>query len=206
MYHEVSRSQSPAGRLVRESFDRDYVERLKQGDAATERHFTKHFGDLLRLKLRARMCSVDLIEDLRQETFLRVLTALRRKDGLKCPERLGAFVNSVCQNLLCEVYRSKSRTDYGSSDQLEVLDDGASPEWALVNEERKCQVRKVLQDLPAKDRELLRMVFYDEADKDEICRRFGVDREYLRVLVHRAKARFRKELLERHGDGFYAQA
>src|SRR5215468_3959067 len=89
MYHEVSRSQSPAGRLVRESFDRDYVERLKQGDAATERHFTKHFGDLLRLKLRARMCSVDLIEDLRQETFLRVLTALRRKDGLKCPEGWG---------------------------------------------------------------------------------------------------------------------
>ena len=31
-------------------------------------------------------------------------------------------------------------------------------------------------------------------DKDEICRRFSVDRQYLRVLVHRAKARFQKKL------------
>jgi RNA polymerase sigma-70 factor, ECF subfamily len=206
MYDEVFASQSPKGGLVRELFDREYVERLKQGDPATERHFTKHFGDLLRIKLRARLRSVDLVEDLRQETFLRVLTALRRKDGLKCPERLGAFVNSVCQNLLCEMYRSKSRIDSGLPDQFEVLDDGRSPESALVSEEQKYQVRKVLEELPTKDRELLQMVFYEEADKDDICRRFRVEREYLRVLVHRAKARFRKELLERHGEKFYAQA
>jgi RNA polymerase sigma-70 factor (ECF subfamily) len=206
MYDELFASQSPKGGLVRESFDREYVERLKQGDPATERHFTKHFGDLLRIKLRARLRSVDLIEDLRQETFLRVLTALRRKDSLKCPERLGAFVNAVCQNLLCEVYRSKSRTESGLPEQFEVFDSGPGPESALLTEEQKWQVRRVLEDLPAKDRDLLRMVFYEDADKDDICRRFRVEREYLRVLVHRAKARFRKELLERHGEKFYAQA
>src|SRR5215831_6454146 len=115
MYNQVSRSQSPRAELT-ESFDREYIERLKQGDAVTERHFTKYFADLLRIKLSARINSADVIEDLRQETFLRVLTALRRKDSLKCPERLGSFVNSVCQNLLNEMYRSKSRTDYGSPD------------------------------------------------------------------------------------------
>jgi hypothetical protein len=40
------------------------------------------------------------------------------------------------------------------------------------------------------------MVFYDEVDRDEICRRFGVAREYLRVLVHRAKSRLREGLVE----------
>lgn len=206
MYDELFARQSPKGGLVRESFDREYIERLKQGDPATEQHFTEHFGNLLRIKLRARLRSVDMVEDLRQETFLRVLTALRRKNSLRCPERLGAFVNSVCQNLLCEVYRSKSRTESGLTDQIEVFDCGDSPESALVSEEQKHQVRKVLEDLPAKDRELLQMVFYEEADKDDICRRFCVEREYLRVLVHRAKGRFRKELVERHGEKFYAQA
>jgi RNA polymerase sigma-70 factor (ECF subfamily) len=75
-----------------------------------------------------------------------------------------------------------------------------------VNEERKHQVRKVLQGLPAKDRSVLYMVFYEETDREEICRRFGIDREYLRVLVHRAKLRFRKELLDRHGEGFLYSA
>jgi len=33
--------------------------------------------------------------------------------------------------------------------------------------------------------------FLEEKGKDEICKDFGVDREYLRVLLHRAKERFR---------------
>jgi RNA polymerase sigma-70 factor (ECF subfamily) len=150
--------------------------------------------------------SAQLIEDLRQETFLRVLTALRRKGGLEFPERLGAFVNTVCQNLLFELYRSESRTQSGLPDHLDIPDARASAESLLVTEERKRQVRQVLEDLPAKDRDLLYMVFYEETDKGEICRRFKVDHEYLRVLVHRAKARFRKELLEQHGEGFNAHS
>jgi RNA polymerase sigma-70 factor (ECF subfamily) len=42
-----------------------------------------------------------------------------------------------------------------------------------------------------RDRDLLRAIFLEEKEKEEICREFGVDREYLRVLLHRAKERFR---------------
>jgi RNA polymerase sigma-70 factor (ECF subfamily) len=31
----------------------------------------------------------------------------------------------------------------------------------------------------------------EEIDKDEVCRQFGVNRTYLRVLLHRAKQSFR---------------
>ena len=41
-------------------------------------------------------------------------------------------------------------------------------------------------------------VFLEEAEKTEICGRFRVDRDYLRVLVHRAKNRFR-EAFDRGG-------
>jgi len=192
----LSASHSTSEGLVRDSFDRDYVERLKNGDAETERHFTDYFGKLLRVKLRARLCHAQTIEDLTQETFLRVLIALKSKNCLQSPESLGAFVNTVCQNLLFELYRSKSSTQLSLPDHLDIPDERVNAESALVTEDRKRQVRQVLEDLPAKDRDLLRMVFYEETDKDEICRRFSVDRQYLRLLVHRAKARFRKELLE----------
>ena len=203
-YCPSSESHPSRRGLVRESFDREYLERLKAGDAETERHFIAYFGELLRIKLRARLRSCELIEDLRQETFLRVLTAVRRKNGVERPERLGAFVNSVCQNLLFEFYRSGTWDQSGAPDRLDIPDDHASTEAELVSAEWRRQVREVLRDLPAKDRELLRMIFYEETDKDEICRRFGVDREYLRVLVHRAKNRFRDELLGRHGADLYA--
>jgi hypothetical protein len=40
-------------------------------------------------------------------------------------------------------------------------------------------------------------LFLDERDKDEVCRDFGVDREYLRVLVYRAKQSFKSRYLQR---------
>ena len=51
-------------------------------------------------------------------------------------------------------------------------------------------VAKILSELSKKDQDILRMVFFEEADRDEICRRMNVDAGHLRVLLHRAKARF----------------
>jgi DNA-directed RNA polymerase specialized sigma24 family protein len=64
----------------------------------------------------------------------------------------------------------------------------------------RAHVREVLGGLPEKDQQLLRWLFFDEADKDEVCRRLGIDRNYLRVLVHRAKARFREGLERREAS------
>ena len=50
-----------------------------------------------------------------------------------------------------------------------------------------------LATLPAKERQLLEWLFFEERDKDEICRTLGIDRNYLRVLLHRAKQRFKAE-------------
>jgi RNA polymerase sigma-70 factor (ECF subfamily) len=62
----------------------------------------------------------------------------------------------------------------------------------LVNFDTKRQVQQVLDELPEKDRRLLSAVYLQELDKSEICRRQHVDPDYLRVLLHRAKGRFKK--------------
>jgi len=64
-------------------------------------------------------------------------------------------------------------------------------ERALISRETKDKVREILSEMRERDRDLLRAIFLEEKEKDEICREFGVDREYLRVLLHRAKERFR---------------
>jgi RNA polymerase sigma-70 factor (ECF subfamily) len=52
-----------------------------------------------------------------------------------------------------------------------------------------------MQTLPQKERQLLHWLFFEEADKDEVCRRLDIDRNYLRVLLHRAKQRFKTEFV-----------
>ena len=91
------------------AFDASYIERLRSGDAHIEAHFVSYFSELIRLKLRSRLNSKEAIEDVRQETFVRVLVLLRGEGGLRQPDRLGPFVNSVCNHVLLEHYRSQKK-------------------------------------------------------------------------------------------------
>jgi RNA polymerase sigma-70 factor, ECF subfamily len=52
-------------------------------------------------------------------------------------------------------------------------------------------VRQILNQLPERDRRLLQSVLLEERNKDEVCAEFGITREYLRVLLHRARQKFR---------------
>ena len=183
-------------RLPRHEFDRAYLERLSAGDPDTEAHFTRYFGDLLSLKLRSRLRSREQIEDAKQETFARVFTSLRRKSGVKTPEALGAFVNSVCNNVVFEMYRSGSKTvaleeDFDAADERQP---GADSAIAAVQDRER--VRAALVTLPPKERELLTWLFFEGRDKDQVCRDLHVDRDYLRVLLHRAKNRFRERFVQ----------
>src|SRR3981081_2212696 len=91
------------------SFNEEYVRRLESGETATVDHFTSYFTSLLSIKLRTRLRSPQQVEDVKQETFLRVLQSLGKEKGLQKPDRLGAFVNSVCNNVLLETYRAGGR-------------------------------------------------------------------------------------------------
>lgn len=183
------------------SFNAGYVESLCAGDPQAQEHFVGYFTELLHLKLRSRLQSAHAIEDVRQETFARVLSVVRKDGGLREPERLGAFVNTVCNHVLFEHYRSSGRN--------ESLDEEGRPELAAKGADAleiaaagqiKDKVREILLDLDPRDRSLLQAVFIDERDRDQVCREYGVDRDYLRVLLHRAKQEFKTEYVKRMGN------
>jgi RNA polymerase sigma-70 factor, ECF subfamily len=175
------------------AFDDDYVARLRAGDRWTEEHFLHYFSELLLIKLRSRVRTMQAVDDVRQEVFFRVIRALRAADGLRDGRKLGAFVNSVCNNVLLETYRANGRTDPLGQEHEELPGTGEDIEEALLNGETRARVRQVLDRLAPKDQQLLRALFIEERDKDEICRAFSVDRNYLRVLLYRAKEKFRSE-------------
>jgi len=178
-------------------FDQPYLERLCSGDFRTEEHFVAYFSELIQLKLRSRVRSFQAIEDLRQETFARVFVALRSEQGVRQPERLGAFVNSVCNNVLLEYYRSSAReTPIEDDEDSKFPDTSMDVIGVISHKQTEEKVRQILEGLSERDRRLIKEVFLDERDKDEVCRDFGVDREYLRVLLHRAKQSFKSLYLK----------
>ena len=87
-----------------QTFDEEYVGRLRDGDAGAEEHFAAYFGELIHLKLRRRVRTPQLVEDIRQETLCRVLRILREKGGIEDARKLGAFVSAVCHYVTAEAH------------------------------------------------------------------------------------------------------
>jgi RNA polymerase sigma-70 factor (ECF subfamily) len=180
-----------------QDFDAPYLDRLRSGDRSTQTHFVAYFGELIRLKLGKRLRSFAAIEDVQQETFARVLRVLTEK-GIHQPERLGAFVNSVCNNVLHEHQRSAHREVPAEDGVVDGIPDPAfGVVDAIATRQMQQAVGQVLDELSEKDRSLVRALFFEERDKDELCRELGVDRRYLRVLLHRAKQSFKSHYLQK---------
>lgn len=184
------------------SFDDAYVARLRARDRFTEEHFLRYFSELMLIKLRRQLRTFQAIDDVRQEVFLRVLQTIRSESGVRDGRRLGSFVNSVCNNVVLEMHRKNRRTEALGEEHEDVPDETESIEELLVTGETKARVHRVLGRLPRKERDLLHAVFFEGRDKDEVCQSFRVDRNYLRVLVHRAKEKFRSEYGPRDVDPF----
>ncbi|MBS1842338.1 MAG: sigma-70 family RNA polymerase sigma factor [Acidobacteria bacterium] len=176
------------------SFDDDYVRRLREGDPATVDHFVAYFSQLLRIKLRSRWYSPDRIEDIQQETFARVFKALQTENGIRHPERIGAYVNSVCNFVIHEKNRDDFKNQTPDESQVDPPDKILDIEGLTIKAEIMDNVRGYIAALPQREQDVIRMIFFEEKEKDEVCRSLRVDRDYLRVLLHRAIEHLRKKL------------
>jgi len=161
-------------------------------DPAIEKHFVRYFGHLIRVVVLARAGAWRLVEDVQQETFLRVLRILDKEGGLKNPERLGALVYSVCRRVLAEQLRQQGEgVRQGEQDEPSyhvLMDEG------LIRWENHRAVERALSVLTPIERQAVRMVFLEELDRRQVGQHLGLSPDYLRVVLCRAKARLRKQL------------
>jgi len=169
------------------AFDDDYVRRLRMRDPQTVAHFERYIRDLMRIKFHRKLRSAEDVEDVLQETLKRVFDAL---DQVQDGHKLGAFVNATANH----VYQEKVREDLRAKRPDGVLppNQDKSTLDALIDEETRRRVRAVIAQLEPRDRDILTAIFLEEEDKDAICARMRISREYLRVLQHRAVEKFRK--------------
>jgi len=83
-----------------QTFDDDYLRRLRDGDSQVEQHFASYFGELILLKLRRRVRTRQLMEDIRQETLCRVLRATRAAGWVSTREEFTRGFSSIAAPVL----------------------------------------------------------------------------------------------------------
>jgi RNA polymerase sigma factor (sigma-70 family) len=176
------------------AFDDEYVRRLREGDPDTAKHYVNYFKILLTIKLqRRRGLQTDDINDIIQTTHLKVFLQLKGEEGIRDGHAFGAWVHTTCTHVAQEFER-KRRNTVELDEDFESKEESALRE--LITKETKSRVRRVLQSLAKtekRDAQILRDLYFKEIDKDVICAQYGVDRDYLRVLIFRALKKFREK-------------
>ncbi len=147
----------------------------------------------LRLKLRYKVlyhvghgCAD--VDDLVQETLVRFFRAEQRQQ-IRNTEEFGAFLNGVCRNVILE-YRRRVKLEPNIDPEMPLPDAGVRPEAEIF--EMRDSIDNGLQELAERDRAILRSLYLEGREKEDICREWTMTDAQFRVVLFRAKERFRR--------------
>ncbi len=151
----------------------------------------------LRSRIRFKVC-YDVgfycpdVDDIVQETLTR-LVAADSASKIQNPESIGAFVNGICRNVISE-YRRKALRNEPMPEPVPEPPARAIPESDLF--ELRQAIAHGLDQLGERDRKVLRAFYLEEKSRDEILRQMGMTDENFRVVLFRAKEKFRAIYLQ----------
>ncbi len=127
------------------------------------------------------------IDDMVQDTLTRFLLAVR-EERVREAAAVGAFLNGICRNVVFEYRRRMLRDEPMPEIMPETPDQRIS---GAEQFEIRDAILLGLAQLSQRDRQILHALYIEEKTKDEILVDFGLSYEQFRVVLCRAKERFR---------------
>jgi RNA polymerase sigma-70 factor (ECF subfamily) len=147
----------------------------------------------LRLKLRYKVLyhvghNCPDVDDLVQESIARFIRAEQRCQ-IRNMEEFGAFLNGVCRNVILE-YRRRIRREPVLDRENPLPEAGVRPDADIL--ELRDAIDSGLAALADRDRAILRALYLDGREMDDICAQWKMSDAQFRVVLFRAKERFRR--------------
>jgi RNA polymerase sigma factor (sigma-70 family) len=173
--------------------DVELVDEVQRGVSEAEAAlYEKYSARVYYVALRELRSPADA-EDMRAETFLRVLQAIRQS-RIHSPQSLSSFVFSTAKNVIREHLRRQRRTVQIDEESEETGKYAEQP--AFLDSDVRVAIEKVVRKLKTREQVFLRMYYFEELANDEIARELGIKPERLRLIKSRALKNFR-EIYER---------
>lgn len=168
--------------------DAELVSRIFAGDAAAEAALYEKYNSRVYFLALSELHSRDDAEDIRAETFLRVIQALRQ-GKLRKPESLASFIIGIALNIIREQNRAGAKTQAISDAEYEIPDN-RSLESTFVDRDVRRSVEAATKALKPREREFLRMYYFEEKSKEEISRALGINEDRMRLVKSRTLKKF----------------
>ena len=156
-------------------------------------------NELFRLALRITLNRAEA-EDVVQETMMKVWSRREQWDQL---ESIEAFCFTICRNLSLD----KIRRMGNQSQSLEPGQDpadrsyGANPEQQAEQKDRVAIVRKLINQLPEKQRTAMQLRDIEGKSYKEIATIMDITEEQVKVNIFRARQTIKKEFKQQEEYG-----
>src|SRR5262249_3256486 len=162
------------------------AQRVRDGDPAAEELFARLFGERIRVMMVARIGDGEAARDLTQEVMMASWCAIRREQ-LRNPERLAAFVHGVARNVVKNYFRTQAGKP--AVQPLEGEAERVAAPRADPDPERRAVVSAALARLSPDDRQVLILTLVEGLPPRDIAARLGLSAEVVRARKTRATRR-----------------
>lgn len=128
-------------------------------------------------------------EDILQEVLLKIYNSI---DGLKDYRKINVWVYKISKNTIIDYYRNKNK-------ELLPLDENIFEEYieddSYNNEISKC-LNTMIEYLPEKYKEVIKLIEYNRLTQKEVSQRLGISVSAVKSRAYRARGMLKKMLIE----------
>lgn len=187
--------------------DSELVDQIYQGNRRAEAELVRRFSERVMMFLRRRGCDREACEDIAQDTFLAVISKLRKQKTNE-PDKISRYTLGITRNKYREYIRGIVNSKIETEEQIEikVAAPRPDPESQHIRRESVRIATELLEGLTQeRDRDILRRFHWLQQTKKEILSVYPelTPRDFDRV-IHNARNRF-KDLAKKRGIKFDAE-
>lgn len=178
----------------------ELVSRIEAGDGIAESELVERYARPIKLILLKRTGSVQLANDLCQDTFVVIIKKLRAGD-LNKPQCLSAFIRQTAINICIDHFRKEKRyvrQDDGTISLHHPYRDHTAKE--IDSQATRVVLENTLDQLAvSRDREILRRFYLADEDKLSICLDLKLSAKHFDRVLYRARKRMQALIVRKKG-------
>ena len=151
-------------------------------------------NELFRLALRITLNRVEA-EDVVQETMIKVWN---RRDHWEELDSIEAFCLTICRNIAIDKTRKAENQNQSLADEHDAPDHSYSsnPEEQAMQQDRVRLVRRLIDNLPEKQRSVMQLRDIEGKSYKEIAQILAISEEQVKVNIFRARQTIKQKFIE----------
>ena len=161
----------------------------QEGNTEEYERFLSEVTGILRTYLSKRMKDQDSVEDVLQDTLLSIH---RARHTYQPGKLVGPWIYAICKHRMIDFFRKFQRIEKSEVSSFENMEHVALESFAKDSNEKGAQVLAMLEKLPQKQKDVIKLLKMKDLSVREVARQTGMSESAVKVTAFRGYQTIRR--------------